>query len=227
LLLALRGDLRFRNGDAKGAEADFEKSLSLDPKQAFALAGEGMVLRSRGDLAGAIKRFDEAAKLDPSRADYPYFAAQAELARGRTEEARADLEKALQIDPGYAPACNDLAWLLAQDSGNQKSLDRALDLAERAQRLRGGPEVLDTLGYVELQRGDVEKAVATLQKAVAAKPDYATARYHLGLALLRQGNREAARSEFTSALAGGAFPEEKDARVELARLQKGGEETSR
>lgn len=223
-LLALRGQLRLEQGETADAKSDFAKALSADPKQPFALAGEGVILRASGDLSGAIKHFDEAAQTDPNIPDFAYLAAQAALGQGDQASARKRLERLVQTHPGYAPACNDLAWLLAQDKG---SMDRALMLAKRAVRVGGGAEMLDTLGYVQLQKGDVGASVETLQKAVRQDPKYATARYHLALALLRQGNRKKAEASLQAALAGRAFPEAEKARVELAKLRGGQAEGER
>lgn len=215
-LLALRGQLRLDKGDMAGASADFAKALSMNPDQPIALAGQGVVLRDSGDLDGAIQHFDHAAKLDPRVPDFAYLAAQAELAKGDEKGAEKRLEELLQTHPDYAPACNDLAWLLAQ---NPATLDRALVLSQRAVRLGGGPEMLDTLGYIELKKGNIEQAVAVLKRAVKAKPDYATANYHLALALVQQGDKKEAQEALRAALAGGSFPEADQARLELVRLQ--------
>jgi len=79
--------------------------------------------------------------------------------------------------------------------------------------------VLDTLGYVHLQRGEGEKAVATLRRAVEGDPSAPSIRYRLGLALSRTGDSQGARVSFSEALEMGPFPESEDAKRELANLK--------
>ena len=127
------------------------------------------------------------------------------------------LREVLVRDPSHAGASNDLAWLLAA-KGQQ--LDVALALAEQAQRLDPRPDFADTLGWVHLQRGETDAAIASFERAVAGKPGDPTIRYHLGLALARKGDRDRALATLREALGGGAFPDAEAARQEIARLEK-------
>jgi hypothetical protein len=52
------------------------------------------------------------------------------------------------------------------------------------------------------------------------RPEYATARYHLALALVEKGDREAASRAFRLALES-PFPEAPEARLALERLDAG------
>jgi Flp pilus assembly protein TadD len=91
-------------------------------------------------------------------------------------------------------------------------------LAGRAVRLRGGPEALEVLGRIYLASGDAEQAAKLLGRASEMRPDRASSRYWLGVALSATGDKEGARRELNAALAAGDFPESDDARAELARL---------
>jgi Flp pilus assembly protein TadD len=71
---------------------------------------------------------------------------------------------------------------------------------------------------VRLRRGEIEPAIAALEKALADQPELSTARYHLGLALVQRGDEEAARQAFRAALDAGPFPGSEAARRELERL---------
>jgi Flp pilus assembly protein TadD len=119
------------------------------------------------------------------------------------------------MHPGAAGARNDLAWLLAESG---RELERALELAEEAARIDPQPAVLDTLGYVHLQRGEGEQAAAAFRRSLAADPKEPSVRYRLGLALLQLGDSEGARAAFQQALGAGPFPESEAAERELARL---------
>jgi len=223
-LQALRGDLQFSAGNPSGAAAAYENALRLDPRSAVALAGQARLALAQGRTADAVALFDRAAAAATANAPYDYEAAQALLARGDTAGARQRLDKLVRLHPEHGGAANDLAWLLA---AQREDLDRALLLAESASQLLPGPEVLDTLGFVRLARGENDAAAAAFQKALALQPDYATARYHLGLALAQKGDRNAARDAFRNALGHAPFPEAEQARSELAKLDAGEGETQK
>jgi Flp pilus assembly protein TadD len=55
------------------------------------------------------------------------------------------------------------------------------------------PEPLGFLGEIQLKRGDNEKALATLERAVVLDPEYFEAYYHLAQAYRRMGRTEEAR----------------------------------
>jgi len=212
----LRGYALGRLGRTDDAKAEFEKALELDPKNASA-TGALATLRGRaGDRAGAIELYDAAAKLSEPPEPYSYLAAQLVLASGDTAGAEARLRQVVRSDPGNVGARNDLAWLLAEKGAD---LDDALALAEAAKRLDPSADVLDTLGWVYLKRGDSQQAVQTLEKALEKRPDSPSIRYRLGIALNQAGDKPRARETFQAALATGAFPEADAARRELAQLE--------
>jgi Flp pilus assembly protein TadD len=127
----------------------------------------------------------------------------------------ARLRQIVKRHPDVVGARNDLAFLLAE-SGSE--LDLALSLAESARERNPSPEVLDTLGFVRLARGEAPQAVETLELAVSGRPDSPTIRYHLGTALREAGDEGRAKEMLQAALDMGAFPEAEQARAELARL---------
>lgn len=218
-LAALRGQLALAAGDAAAAATAFERALATDPDCAPALAGKAELAAAAGRRDEALALLGRAAELEPDVPEHAFRAAQLELAGGDADAARRRLEALHDGNPEHAGIANDLAFLLAS---RNESLEKALALAEQARRLAPRPEVLDTLGFVQLARGENEAAAATLREALAARPDYPSARYHLGLALARLGDRDGAREAFEAALAGGAFPEAEQARQELGKLDDGG-----
>jgi tetratricopeptide (TPR) repeat protein len=216
-LFELRGLVQGRAGDASAARASFEKALELAPRSAHALAGLATLRAQAGEYDAAIELFEQADAIEKGDGSYAYSAAQIALASGRREDAIARLREVVRQYPGQAGARNDLAFLLAED---RKDLDLALALAEEARRRSSSPGVLDTLGFVHLQRGEAKEAVLVLEQAVAGDQSSASIRYHLGSALEKAGEKERAKETFAAALALGDFPEADAARAELARLSK-------
>jgi Flp pilus assembly protein TadD len=60
--------------------------------------------------------------------------------------------------------------------------------------------VLDTLGWVHLKRGEVDRAVAVLEQAVELAPANASIRGHLAEALQQAGDSERAQRTLAGAL---------------------------
>jgi tetratricopeptide (TPR) repeat protein len=116
--------------------------------------------------------------------------------------------------PESAGAANDLAFLLAEDATDLRIAQRH---AERAVRLQPSAETLDTLGFVKLRQGAAEEAVGVFERALSRQPEYATARYHLALALIEKGEPAAARQALEQALSK-PFPEQQEARKVLAKI---------
>lgn len=75
---------------------------------------------------------------------------------------------------------------------------------------------LDTLAWIDLKKGRVKVAVATLQQAVK-RADLGAIRYHLGVALAESGDRSAAAKNYARAIVLGGEDTEK-AREQLKSL---------
>lgn len=216
-LHGLRGRAALVQGRNDEAEKDFARAIELVPDDGAALSGLALLERQRGDVPKAIEIMKKAAASSPNSPEYGYMAARMTLDQGDRDGARKMFESVLRDHPGQVGAANDLAFLLAEAATD---LPLAQRYAERAVRLQPSPETLDTLGYVKLRQGAAEEAVGLFERALARQPEYATARYHLALALIEKGEPVAARQALEEALAR-PFPEQQEARKVLARIDSG------
>jgi len=216
-LYALAGRLHAGRGETEAARQAFEKARELDAGLGQTLSGLASLAALVGETDRAIKLFDEAAAADPEDPTAAYAAAQLVLGAGKKDEAEQRLRAIVRKHPGAPGARNDLAWLLAE---SERELELALELAKDAARMDPQPLVLDTLGFVHLQRGEGEQAAAAFRRSLEGEPDAPSVRYRLGLALLRTGDEEGARAAFRKALDAGPFAESEAAQRELARLEK-------
>jgi tetratricopeptide (TPR) repeat protein len=96
---------------------------------------------------------------------------------GRTDEAIAALEKALEINPEYANAMNSLGYIYAECG---RHLERAVELCRRAVRQQPrNPAYLDSLGWAYYRKGSLVDARDTLRKALEMAPRNAEIAAHL------------------------------------------------
>src|SRR3546814_8139646 len=85
------------------------------------------------------------------------------------------------LAPSNVVPLNNLAWLLQKSEP-----DEALRHAERANQLApGAPWILDTLGWLLLERGEAAKAAGLFAEAAEKAPENPQYRYHLAQALGR------------------------------------------
>jgi putative PEP-CTERM system TPR-repeat lipoprotein len=117
------------------------------------------------------------------------YAAEYAMRNGRNKEAIAHYEAINRAVPNKILLLNNLAslYLLEKDP-------RARPTAELAAKLApDNPNVLDTLGWILVQQGQVQRGLEWLGKAKAKAPRSDAIRYHHAAALARAGNRAEAR----------------------------------
>ena len=107
--------------------------------------------------------------------------------KGALADAQLTYEGLLGINPSFAPAANNLAYIL-QEKGD---LERALQLAEVARKeAPDNPDIADTLGWILYQRGTLDRALGLLKEAAAGRQQNAEILFHLGLAHHKLGEFE-------------------------------------
>ena len=117
--------------------------------------------------------------------------------KGKVEDAIAQYQKALEINPDYAEACNNLGNALLR----QGKVDEAIGLLQKALQLKPDyAEACVNLGNALLQLGKADEAIAQLQRALQLNPDSANAHDILGNALFQKGNVTEAITQYQVAL---------------------------
>ncbi len=112
------------------------------------------------------------------------------FASGRTDEARAHLDRALAINPGFAPARINRGALLADEG---RATEAAAELEEALRIEPRSPEARFFLGLARFAQGRAAEAEAELRAALALRPWYAGAQVALGGLLVSQGRHVEAR----------------------------------
>jgi Flp pilus assembly protein TadD len=108
--------------------------------------------------------------------------------------------------------------LLTRNPDDIEGMDRALELATRFEN-SANPIYRDTLGWVMLNRGDLETALKHLEFAAEGAPDNAEIQYHLGKAYKQTGRNTDAKIHLERAIASKqAFPGDAEAKTLLESM---------
>ncbi len=117
--------------------------------------------------------------LPPSQKSFAYgMRALAYSLNGFFDKALADYDKAIDLNPDYAVALNNRAWVyfkLGRGSEGSGDVERALQLAP------GSPYALDTRAHIRQAEGDVEAALADYEHAMRNGGDRMVRLYQCGL----------------------------------------------
>jgi predicted Zn-dependent protease len=177
--------------DRAGAQKYIERALD---------AGGGEELRSL-DKDLALKSLSGYMARHPANKPLKQQYALLLLSFGEQLKAKAAYEQLVRDDPNDAVALNNLSWLVVQEDPA-----RALVLAQRAVKADpASPNFLDTLGSMQMNRGDNKGAAVTLQKARDMVPDNAEIAYHLALALEASGRGEQSQAILQQLVKRGGF----------------------
>ncbi len=213
--ITLLGDIRMfqsRHDDAARLYARAQDvqplpELAIRRFRAVSAAGKPDVALAELEVAG--QKHKEAPALTRFLAEKLYFA-------GRLDDARRHYERLIALDPDDALAYNNLAAIL-EETDSEKALKAALRAYELAP---SDANVLDTLGWIRVQIGELEKGLQHLREAVARNSRSAVIRYHMGVALFEYGKRDEAVRELRKALSlDPRFVHAADARERLQVLQ--------
>jgi tetratricopeptide (TPR) repeat protein len=124
--------------------------------------------------------------------------------RGRYAESEKAYREVLKQEPNNVVALNNLAWLLAQRSGDAAEAERLINAAVNGLGRRA--DLLDTRGLVHLALGRPEQAVADLKEATADAPT-PTRLFHLARAHQQARDRDSAVKALREAQKQGLKPD--------------------
>ena len=174
----------------------------------------------RDDMKSVVSSYEEGLKRFPKTHSLMLGLAQALMNVKEMARANKIYRDILAQNPDHALALNNLAWNVAQEDTD---LGEAVKLAERATKVAPrNTYILDTLGYIYLKRGDVDKAERVFRRCSTREPEMPIFRYHLALALIERKAYDEGTEHLKKALESGApFDGSEEAQRILARLEKG------
>ena len=202
---ALEQELRARKGEVGGPPAELYEALSGSLQQC-------------GRSAEAVRLLKAAVAERPREEALRYTLAVAQDKGGEPEAAIATMQALLEIDPEHADAMNFVGYSWAERGVR---LDEAERLLSRALDLKpDNAFFLDSLGWIEFQKGNYVRAVALLEHADSLTEPEPTILEHLGDAYRRTRRPADAARAYRRALAAfeeGADPEGPTQRTEIER----------
>jgi tetratricopeptide (TPR) repeat protein len=167
--------------------------VDLDKNNSNAFLFLSSVQVSRGSVDQAIASYRTALQSNPR--DVRIYVALGSLleTRNQWQEAEDLYQKALQIQPDYALAANNLSYLMLEHGGN---VNVAVTLAQTARKgMPDSPNSADTLGWAYYQQGVYNASIDLFQEAIKANPDNPTYHYHLGMAYQKSNNFAMAKKQ--------------------------------
>ncbi len=202
-LRAVKYSWRWTKDDDAKARQWAEKAVELDPKFAEAYALVGWTLwfdvwnqwsaKPQADLQRSTELAQKALALDDSNEDALRLLSYVDWMQSRIDQAVADAERAVAINPNYALgylALSDALFIAAKP-------EEALRAAEKAMRL--DPAARDLYAYAAgdayARMGRYQEAVPLLQQNLAAYPNNLVAHLAITVAYVELGRDQDARAE--------------------------------
>jgi len=144
-------------------------AINKDQERAIELIGEAMKLQMAQEFDGAIRLYKQSIELYPT-ADAHTYLGWAYSFKGQLNEAIAQCEIAIRLDPEFGNPYNDIGVYLMQ----QQKLDDAIPWLERAKNAkryepRHFPYI--NLGRVYLTKGMIQKAIEEFNGSLSINPD--------------------------------------------------------
>lgn len=198
MVYEIQGGLHMARKEMDAAEASFQKALEVNPNAIRPYYGLANVYLMKNEADKAASQFETLATKNPNEVRPVMMLGILNDMQGKYEDARRHYRGALAIDPNFAPAMNNLAYLIAEHGGE---LTEALALAQNAKAaMSDDPGIMDTLGWVNYKMGSHAVAVNELEASVKLLEDNPTVHYHLGMAYAALGNTAGAKQHLDKAL---------------------------
>ena len=203
LLLALGERLQAAGGDGIGFVRRVQQAHPDDFWANLTLGTMSFVLQRRNeDAVQAVPYYRQALAGRPGAVAVMNNVAMVHFQRNWLDDNDDDwglgaislLRRALQIDPEFAPAHNNLGIVLKVGKGDLPGA--ALHFREA---LRIDPRLATAhvhLGEIEAMRGRLDAAIGHYQQALDIDPDFAWAHYSLGVAVMARGRFDEADAHY-------------------------------
>ena len=159
-----------------------------------------MVATQSSDLLPAISLMNDLLKRLPNNEHVLYLAGEWLYFQQDYERSRKLFEKALQLNPRFAPSLNMLGYAYIE-TGDPDPAKAKAALLRYAELLPNQPNPYDSLGEVLRYTGDDVGSLEEYRKALNISPKYYTSQLGIGETLTLMGKYDEARAEIDKAMA--------------------------
>lgn len=157
----------FVSGDPRRALASIDQSIAAHNGTPAAHILRGRILVELGRTEEGVESFRTAAAIDPKFAESHYFLGMAYERLGRSDEALEAYKKASELDPA-SPQYPIVAAELLIERG--KTDEAAALINAASPEVRRSPGCLQTLGHIEMIRGNHAAGLAYFRDAATLSP---------------------------------------------------------
>ena len=187
----LEGDLWGSQQKWTEAEAAFKAAQKRAPHDGTLAAKLYATASSAGKGTAADAAADKWLRDHPKDVVLREYLGEQTLRKQDYKSAARHYQALVAQQPDNVRFLNNLAWV-SGELGDPK----ALSYAEKASTLAPeNPSVLDTLGMLLIKKGDVTQGIEKLRQAAQLGPNQSELRLHLAKALIKAGDKAAARKE--------------------------------
>ncbi len=204
-----RGAVLYNLGDKKGAIADYDIAIRINPQSANTYSNRGKAKSGLGDKKGAIADYDIAIRINPQSADAYYNRAVAKSKLGDKKGALADYDRAISLQERSA---NSIAPQSAEAYANRGSVksdlgdkkgaladyDKAISLQERSANSINPQDAVAyySRGITRSALGDKRGAIADYDTVIGINPQDAAAYANRGIAKSSLGDKKGAIADY-------------------------------
>jgi tetratricopeptide (TPR) repeat protein len=190
----------YRIGQLPRAQAEFERSLRMDPRDLnayYAHEGLGWIALKQGDADRARSAFAEALRLSPGYHNALNGVGWAYLAKGDFVRAEASFRSALERVPGDADARRGLGFVAYRRGDWRQAIER---LSAVLRDNESDTLTRSALGWSHYYNGEHPAARKLFEEVARREPDWADPLLGFGWIAERQGRVAEAKSHFRAAV---------------------------
>ncbi|MBX3138484.1 tetratricopeptide repeat protein [Candidatus Obscuribacterales bacterium] len=189
---------RARVGDLKGALADFNEAIKLNPKNARAYFGRAQVYVDQEKHKKAVEDFNLAVKYEPGNAEYWLARGRGiSTAGGKREEVLVNYDKGIELDPKNPELYCARAYIRGLMLKTQGAID---DLNMAAQYDKKDAYIPFARGNEQLVLKNTDAAFKDFDLALALYPEYSAVLCARGRLHSELGDAKAAMRDFDRAV---------------------------
>ncbi len=185
------GDVLLLNKQAEQAIENYKKGLALQDNNYLLVNKIARAYALTGQNDKAVSTFENWLSSHPQNTRIRMTLAVLYQQKKLFDKARKHYEVLIEQEPDNISAINNLAMIYAELHD-----PRSLEYAEIAySRAPENAAVLDTLGWLLVQNGELKRALALLKQAVQKNPSDFDIRYHYAVALWKNNRNKEAKTQ--------------------------------